>query len=357
MRATAIMLTAVVSIGAVVLSSDLNNSAFAATITPTVKLDGKAVTFPDVLPYVNEDNRTLVPIRFVSEALGCKVIWEGTNELVTIIKGDTRILFRIGENTSIVNNSKVDTKKEFDTKAVLKSDRTMVPLRFISETLGVGVSWDEANNIVILRSDGTVETVVTPTPTPISIITTPKNTPIIIDHSNDPKPATPTPVQTPIPTPKKTVGYVETFDLSEGFEPPQGFIQPKLRIAHDDGQAGWFNISIQNMYDYKDAGNYAYKIECTNIDLCNTYIDTNGIQRRRDDWNYTTEALKSKYVRNILGIFSANSYGYSVSWHTDAYTIKLKPNDVLDMKFTIRSDYYEQVYTKSVTVREKTIIR
>ncbi len=148
-----------------------------------VKLDGKLIGFPDAQPYVNEDERTLVPVRFVSEAMGCKVEWEESRELVTITKAPYRILLRIGENSAIVNDGKSDVKKEFDTQAVLKGDRTFVPLRFVSETLGAGVAWDEVNNTVILRSDGTVEVVATPTPAP-----TPTQIPAIPIPTGEPGP-------------------------------------------------------------------------------------------------------------------------------------------------------------------------
>lgn len=132
-----------------------------------VKVDNKLISFPDAQPYVNRDDRTMVPVRFVTEALGCKVEWEESRELVTITKAPYRILLRIGENSAIVNDGKSDVKKTFDTKAVLQNDRTFVPLRFVSETLGAGVAWDEVNNTVIIRSDGTVEVVATPTPTSV----------------------------------------------------------------------------------------------------------------------------------------------------------------------------------------------
>lgn len=148
-----------------------------------VKLDGKLISFPDAQPYVNEDERTLVPVRFVSEAMGCKVEWEESRELVTITKAPYRILLRIGENSAIVNDGKSDVKKEFDTKAVLKGDRTFVPLRFVSETLGAGVAWDEVNNTVVLRSDGVVEVVATPIPTPTP---TPTPTPKIPVPTGEP---------------------------------------------------------------------------------------------------------------------------------------------------------------------------
>ena len=178
-------------------------SAFATPTDLTVKLDGKAITFPDAKPYVNEDSRTMVPVRFIAENLGCKVTWEETREIVIIAKGDTRILLHIGDNSAIVNTKTSDTRKTFDTKAVLKDDRTMVPLRFVSETLGAGVAWDEANNTVIIRSDGTVEALATPTPT-----ATPSSTAfpdIVVDGSKFAP--TPTPDNT-IPVPTGTPSYL-----------------------------------------------------------------------------------------------------------------------------------------------------
>lgn len=187
MKFAAILTAAVISLSAAFYAGDIKNVTAAAQ-TPIVKLDGKPVSFPDAKPYVNEDDRTLVPVRFVSEALGCIVEWEETRELVTITKAPYRILFRIGENSAIVNNGKSDVKKVFDTKAVLREERTFVPLRFISETLGAGVAWDEVNNTVVIRSDGTVEAVATPTPAP-----TPTPTPEIPVPTGEPSVTNPIP--------------------------------------------------------------------------------------------------------------------------------------------------------------------
>ena len=197
-------------------------NAFATPTALTVKLDGKAIPFPDAKPYVNEDNRTMIPVRFIAENLGCKVTWEETREIVIINKGDTRILLHIGDDTAIVNTKNSDTKKEFDTKAVLKDNRTMVPLRFVSETLGAGVAWDEANNTVIIRSDGTVEAVATPTPTP-------------------------TPVATPSPTPSTSSnGVVLNFDVSVDPVCEQALQIPfyKSRVKSEDGSYSFSYGSI-----------------------------------------------------------------------------------------------------------------
>ena len=102
-----------------------------------VQVDGKPVVFPDAKPFLDEKQRTLIPIRFVAEALGAKVKWDKEAKMATFHKGDTNIGLRIGESMAIVNNE----WKRFDTKAILKQNRTYVPLRFISETLGAQVKW------------------------------------------------------------------------------------------------------------------------------------------------------------------------------------------------------------------------
>ena len=118
----------------------------------TVKVDSKVIAFPDALPYINEDNRTLVPVRFVSEALGATVDWQEGTQLVTISKGSTRIALRIGDNFAIINNSTSDSKVTFDTEAVLKDSRTFVPLRFVSETLNCSVDWDSTSRTVTITT-------------------------------------------------------------------------------------------------------------------------------------------------------------------------------------------------------------
>lgn len=109
-----------------------------------VKVDGKIVEFPDVQPFIDESNRTQVPVRFVSEALGAKVTWDGKLRVVTIKKGTDTIVLRIGENRAVKNT----TEYTLDTKAIIKFDRTFVPLRFVSEVLGANVKWIAATKTV-----------------------------------------------------------------------------------------------------------------------------------------------------------------------------------------------------------------
>jgi hypothetical protein len=119
--------------------------SFSIQITDiSVVVNGKEVYFPDQVPYINKDNRTMVPVRFVSESLGAKVNWDNDNRMVIIERDNTIVKLKIGENNADVNGKTIS----FDTSAVLQNDRTMVPVRFISEALGAKVGWNQETKTV-----------------------------------------------------------------------------------------------------------------------------------------------------------------------------------------------------------------
>ncbi|NLC62966.1 MAG: copper amine oxidase, partial [Thermoanaerobacterales bacterium] len=123
----------------ITVKTKLAEASFNIDITDvTVIVNGKEVVFPDQQPYINKNNRTMVPVRFVSESLGANVGLNNTTKTVTITKDAKNIMLTIGSNTAVVDGKAVN----FDTKAEFKNDRNMVPLRFISEVLGADVSWD-----------------------------------------------------------------------------------------------------------------------------------------------------------------------------------------------------------------------
>ena len=133
----------------------LSNEQPADTNTPpvgpavpeiTVLLDGDPLAF-DVQPLIM-NNRTLVPLRIIFEALGAQVEWENTTKTVTATKGDTVIILPIGSKTPTVNGKTVP----IDQPGIVKDGRTLVPVRFISESLGAKVNWDGNNRIVSITS-------------------------------------------------------------------------------------------------------------------------------------------------------------------------------------------------------------
>lgn len=126
-------------------------------------LDGKVLT-SDAPPYIkSKSNVTMVPLRVISEGLGAQVDWLQSSKSVTIIKDGNSIVLRAGSTTAQVNNTAI----KLDVSVEINSGRTMVPLRFVGEQLGLQVDWSSAARTITLISQKTsIPPVVEPTPTP-----------------------------------------------------------------------------------------------------------------------------------------------------------------------------------------------
>ena len=114
-----------------------------------IRLDGKEVV-TDVSPFIDANGRTMVPVRFISEALAAKVDWDDNTRTVIVTKGSTVIKLVIGSRQIIING----TAATMDTAAIIRDGRTFVPVRFIAEALGLTVGWDGASRTVILTFAG-----------------------------------------------------------------------------------------------------------------------------------------------------------------------------------------------------------
>lgn len=112
-----------------------------------VKLDGNTLSF-DVPPQIIND-RTMVPLRAIFEALGASVDWNQQTKTVTSVKGDTTIKLTIDSNTMYVNGNAVTR----DTPACVVNDRTLVPVRAISEAYQTKVIWNKDTKTVALSSN------------------------------------------------------------------------------------------------------------------------------------------------------------------------------------------------------------
>ncbi|TYQ16796.1 UNVERIFIED_CONTAM: YARHG domain-containing protein [Acetivibrio alkalicellulosi] len=112
-----------------------------------VNVDGKGVFFPDAKPFIDQNNRTLIPVRFVTEDLGAEVDWNQESREVYILKDDINITIRINDRNINVNNNII----EMDTEAIIKDDRTYVPIRYVAESLGATVEWDSKTKTVIIN--------------------------------------------------------------------------------------------------------------------------------------------------------------------------------------------------------------
>jgi N-acetylmuramoyl-L-alanine amidase len=107
---------------------------------------GGKMLSPDVPPQIIHD-RTMVPIRIISEELGAKVDWDLAQQKVHISNGTSDITMWVGKNTAKVNGN----DKSLDAPPLLKNDRTLVPIRFIAETLGTTVGWEQDTQTVYVN--------------------------------------------------------------------------------------------------------------------------------------------------------------------------------------------------------------
>lgn len=102
-----------------------------------LNINGESVEV-DTLYVVN--GTTLVPLRVITEAFGSDVQWDGADKTIYISYPDIEITLQIDSRTALVNGEEVSL---LEAPVVTENDRTMVPLRFISETFGAEVSYDE----------------------------------------------------------------------------------------------------------------------------------------------------------------------------------------------------------------------
>lgn len=102
-----------------------------------VNVDNEAVIY-DTAPVIRND-RTLVPIRIVTETLGGKVDWNGVTKEVTLHIDGKEIKMTVGK-----------TLEKYGVAPVIIDGRTFVPVRFVADELGATVAWDDATKTVTI---------------------------------------------------------------------------------------------------------------------------------------------------------------------------------------------------------------
>lgn len=109
----------------------------------TLMVNGSELTVET--PYVAGEGVTLVPLRIITEAFGAEVTWDGETKSIALKYPGVDILLTIGSKIAEVNK-KAETLLE--APALSESGVTMVPLRFISETFGAEVSYDDKTSAI-----------------------------------------------------------------------------------------------------------------------------------------------------------------------------------------------------------------
>jgi hypothetical protein len=93
---------------------------------------------------LNLNGRSLVPVRYLADALGAQTAWDPSTQQVTVSKGDISIKMAIGRDTIDING----TVSQMDASPVVENGRTYLPARYIAEAFNDTVSWDAATQTV-----------------------------------------------------------------------------------------------------------------------------------------------------------------------------------------------------------------
>ena len=129
----------------VILCVFLSVPAFARNIS--VSLDGNSL--PLSAPAIVKNDRVLVPMRSIMEALGYTVVWDNKNRTIEATKGSTTLFLTLDQSVALVNQTPV----VLDAAALLSENTTMVPLRFVAEYSGATVEWTAASNTIVISTE------------------------------------------------------------------------------------------------------------------------------------------------------------------------------------------------------------
>lgn len=128
------------------------STVFASDVS--VQINDKKVDFKDsdgnTVNAQIVDSRTMVPMRKIFELLGLEVTWDGEERIVTGKNENTTIILQIDNN---IATKEINGKKEeivLDVPPMIIDSRTMVPLRFIAESLDKQVGWDNAEKCAVI---------------------------------------------------------------------------------------------------------------------------------------------------------------------------------------------------------------
>ncbi|MCL2373381.1 MAG: endo-1,4-beta-xylanase [Defluviitaleaceae bacterium] len=162
-----LLIAAIITVFAVIPTAVVAQPAASA-----VTVDGQAVVF-DGAQAVNVDDRILVPVRGVFEALGFTVEWEEASRTAVLTRGGYVVRIPIDSQTFTTNG----VNHTLDVPAQIINDRTMLPIRAVVESVGYNVEWDEANLIIMITTGQQAAPTPDETPTSTEIEPLPEPTP------------------------------------------------------------------------------------------------------------------------------------------------------------------------------------
>ncbi len=132
--------------GSIILKLGDNYEKWDGKSTLKISVNGYLFDTGDTPPVMQND-RTLVPMRMIFEALGAGVAWNDEEQAAYVVGNNKLIIMPIG-SCEVKVNGEIEVS---DVPIQLINDRTMVPLRFVSELLGADVKYDDVQGAVFIK--------------------------------------------------------------------------------------------------------------------------------------------------------------------------------------------------------------
>jgi len=252
------------------------------------------------------NNRAVVPVREVFEALGATVVYSAENNTVRVNYGKNTVVLTIGMHTALVNGIRKTIPDGVGAKLIGKEGefpKTMVPVRFISESIGLDVGYDGVNKIISVT-----ETKPRPTANPTA---TPKPT------------RTPTPVRTASPSRSPSVD-----DEDEEYTTTR---LTKIKYEIDDDDVVTIKITASSKISkISDAVKTA-----TGVVYIDVFGAENGLPNKTEIYEGVVETVRvgqhEDYTRIAIDTDGVKKYSVALSSTKKTITFKLSGNRNADI--------------------------
>ena len=134
----------------VLMTVGMSVPALAADINVTV--DDTPVAWTDAKPFIDENSRTLVPLRPIANALGLTVAWNDDTNTASFNDGTQTAEFTVGINQyhCFLNDFDMSVDVIMDTTPVIKDSRIYAPARYLAECFQYTVGWEDATKSVTI---------------------------------------------------------------------------------------------------------------------------------------------------------------------------------------------------------------
>jgi len=115
-----------------------------------ISVDGKQVPI-DAAPSIF-NSRTFIPIRILTEVFGGSIAWDAAEQKVTVVRNGTTLKLWIGKNAAEIDGKSVGIDTNPAVVPVISYGRTLLPLRFVSESLGLDIQWDGTAHTITITA-------------------------------------------------------------------------------------------------------------------------------------------------------------------------------------------------------------